>query len=237
MNMEKGIIIFSIDDGRRDMYRLVKEILIPENVPATLNITTNQEWFKFKELTYLETDELVEIAQSPLMEIANHADMHSNDYEDIQKGFLKLCDLLGYDQTKPIGFASPYSKMSVQHAKENMKSLNKIGIKYVRTCDRTSGRDHFNRDGDALVLTGFAPKHDTPLEELKEKADQAAENKWCLIYIIHSVMKPGEYKYDDDCSYDYDKFKEFVAYIKKLQAENKVDIMTTMEYVDMQLSK
>ena len=41
--MEKTVIIFSIDDGRSDMYRLAKEILMPEKLPATLNITTHRD--------------------------------------------------------------------------------------------------------------------------------------------------------------------------------------------------
>lgn len=229
--MEKGVIIFSIDDGRRDMYRLAKEIFIPQNVPATLNITTNKEWFK--ELIPIETDELLEIAQSPLMEIANHADEHTNEFDDIQKGFLTLCDLLGYDKSNPIGFASPGSQMSMEYIRDNIEALNKVGVKYVRTCRE----DYFNRPTDTVALTSYPVTFDTSLETLKEVADTAAENKYCLIYLFHSVLKEGEENYDNTWSYDYDKFKELVTYIKELKNQNKVDVMTTMQYVNMQLAK
>ena len=228
--MEKGVIIFSIDDGRRDMYKLVKEVFIPQNVPATLNITTSQEWFASKGLAALETDELVELAQSPLMEIANHADVHTNDFDDIQKGFLTLCDWLGYDKTKPIGFASPYSQMSMEYTRANIETLNKIGVKYVRTCEENC----FNSANDVVALTSYPVRFVTSVEELKNAADFAVENRCCLIYLFHSVLKPGEENYDNDWSYDFDKFCELVTYVKELQKQNKADIMTTMEYVDMQ---
>ena len=165
--MDKGVIIFSIDDGRWDMYRLAKEILIPKNIPATLNITTNKEWFELKGLTPILKEELLEIAESPLIEIANHSDVHSNDYADICKGFDTLCDYLGYDNTIPIGFASPYSQMSMQYIRDNIGALNEIGVKYVRTCDSD---ECFNKEEDVLALTSCAVRKDDTLQTLKELA-------------------------------------------------------------------
>jgi len=232
--MDKGVIIFSIDDGRWDMYRLAKEILIAKNVPATLNITTNKEWFDSKKLIPMKKEELLEIAQSPFMEIANHADEHSNEFDDIQRGFMKLCDWLGYDSAKPIGFASPYSQITMEYANNHIDELQALGIKYVRTCDAD---EVFNKEENMFALTSYAVKNEMTVEALKNMADKAVENKNCLIYLFHSVLKPGEYNYENDWSYDYDKFNEFVDYILQLKKDGKVNIMTTIEYVDMQLSK
>lgn len=38
--MKKAIVTLSFDDGRIDNYRVAKEILLPNNIPATINIAT-----------------------------------------------------------------------------------------------------------------------------------------------------------------------------------------------------
>lgn len=227
--MKKGVIIFSIDDGRYDMYRLAKDILIPRNLPATFNITTDSGYSKV--IPSIKREELLEVGKHPLFEIANHSDMHTNEFDDIRKGYLKLCDWFGFDTNKPIGFASPGSGMSPEFIRENIAALNEIGVKYVRTC-----RDEcFNKDEDSIALTSFAVTFDTPVEKLKELADTAAENKYCLIYLLHSVFKEGDIGYNNTWSYDYDKFIELADYIAELSRDGKIDVMTTMDYVDMQL--
>jgi len=228
--MEKAVVILSIDDGRSDMYRLAKEILIPWKVPATLNITTGEEFFtKFSSIT---REELLEIGGCPLFEIANHSDMHTNEFDDIRKGYLKLCEWFGYDNTVPIGFASPGSRMSVEYIKENIADLNKLGVKYARTC-----KSDFNTDEDTIALKSYPVKSITTVDEMKRLADVAVENKYCLIYLFHSILKKGEENYENLWSYDYDNFKEWLTYVKDLQNYGKLDIMTTMDYVDMQFGK
>ncbi len=229
--MEKAVIIFSIDDGRYDLYRLAKEILIPQNVPATFNITTDSG-FSVK-TSSIGKEELIEIAKCDLFEIANHSDMHTNEFDDIHKGFLTICDWLGFDKTRPIGFASPNSEMSIEYIENNIEQLNKLGVKYVRTCRE----DYFNRDTNDIALTSYPVKFDTTLETLKETADIAVKNGFCLIYLFHSVCKPEDKNYGEMWSYDFDKFLDLVLYIKGLQNQGKADIMTTMEYVDMQLKQ
>lgn len=227
--MKKTIIILSIDDGRWDMYRLAKEILIPQKIPATFNITTGEEILqKFQSI---KKEELIELSKYPFFEFANHSDLHTNDFDDIRKGYLKLCKWLCYDNTVPLGFASPGSKMSIEYIKENINELKKLGVKYIRTCKA----DYFNKDKDVAALTSYPVKSTTTFEEMKKMTDIAVENKYCLIYLFHSVLKKGEENYDNLWSYDYDKFVQWLSYVKELQNHGKLDIMTTMDYVDMQL--
>ena len=232
--MNKATIIFSIDDGRKDMYQLAKEILIPKKVPATLNITTNDAFFEEKKLPKISKEELLEIGQYPFLEIANHADMHSNEPDDIRKGFEVLCDWFAYDKTKPIGFASPYSQLTMEYTREHIGELQELGIKYVRTCKAEAC---FNKEEDIVALTSFAVKNEMSVQELKTVADEAVEKNCCLIYLLHSVLKPGEYNYENDWSYDFDRFRELVDYILQLQKEGKAEIMTTMDYVDKKLAE
>lgn len=230
--MNKATIIFSIDDGRKDMYRLAKEILIPKKVPATLNITTSDAFFG-ERLTPISKGELLEIGQCPFLEIANHANMHSNEYNDIRKGFDVLCDWFGYDTDKPIGFASPYSQMTMEYAKAHIEELHTLGVKYVRT----SKEDVWFNKEEILALTSYAVRNEMPVEALKELAMEAVANKDCLIYLFHSVLKSGEKNYENDWSYDYGKFEELVDFILQLQKEGKVKIMTTIDYVEQRLTE
>ena len=229
--MEKAVIIFSIDDGRHDLYELAKEILIPNNVPATFNITTERGYSKT--IPSITKEQLLEIAESPLFEIANHSRFHTNELEDIRNGYLDICELFGYDSSKPIGFASPYSQLSIEFVNENIEALNGLGVKYVRTCRE----DYFNRDENVVALTSFPVSFHTTLEEMKHLADVAVENKYCLIYLMHSVFKKDDANYGNEWSYDYEKFAELVSYLKELEHDGKIDIMTTMDYVDMQMKK
>jgi hypothetical protein len=48
---------------------------------------------------------------------------------------------------------------------------------------------------------------------------------------MHSVLKPGDERYGGVWTYDFDKFNELARYIKGLQNEGKLDIMTTMDFV------
>ncbi|MBQ7974374.1 MAG: hypothetical protein IJ300_01625, partial [Clostridia bacterium] len=217
--MKKAVIIFSIDDGRADLYRLAKEILIPQNMPATFNITTDSG-FSVK-TSSITREELADISKCDLFEIANHSDMHTNKFDDIYKGFLTLCDWLGFDKTSPIGFASPNSEMSLEYIEDNIEKLNKVGVKYVRT----SREDYFNKDTNSIALTSYPVKFDTTLKALKEKADIAVENGYCLIYLFHSVCKSEDKNYGETWSYDFDKFLDLVMYIKELQNQGKADIM------------
>ena len=232
--MQKATIVFSIDDGRKDMYQLAKEILIPKKVPATLNITTNKAFFEMKQLPWISKEELLEIGQNPLFEIANHTDTHSNEYDDIRKGFEVLCDWFGYDTSKPIGFASPGSQISIEYAKEHTHELQALGVKYVRTCNAD---EFFNKADNIFALTSYAVRNEITVQTLKEAADEAIQNNHCLIYLFHSVLKPGQSNYGNDWSYDFDKFNELVEYILQLQKEGKVEIMTTMDYVNKRLSE
>ena len=224
-NMEKAILVLSIDDGRADMYRLAKDVLIPRKIPATLNITTGKEFFK--KFPKIKDEELVEIAKYPWFEIANHSRMHTNEADDIINGQKDLCDLLGYDYEKSMGFASPGSEMSMEYIRTNADELKKLGIEYVRTCEP----DFFNREDDVFVLTSFPVMFEKPVEELKNMTDIAVDNKCNIIFLFHSVLKEGEENYNNTWSYDFDKFNLWLDYVLDLQSQGKLEIMTTIDYV------
>lgn len=229
--MEKAVIILSIDDGRCDLYRLAKELLIPQKIPATLNITAGRVCADCG--LAITAEQLFELSESHLFEFANHSYDHTNDEEDIKRGFLALCDLLDRDIDEPMGFASPHSKMSIEYIKENIVKLRRLGVKYVRTCRE----DYFNRKGDTVALTSYPVMFTTPVSEMKRMTDIAVEKGYCLIYLFHSVLKKGEEKYGDTWSYDYDDFAQWLSYVITQQEQGMLEIMTTADYIEGQLAQ
>lgn len=49
---------------------------------------------------------------------------------------------------------------------------------------------------------------------------------------LYSVLKDGEKNYGGMWSYDYDKFRELVSYVKTLESCGKVDLKTTIDYAE-----
>ena len=103
---EKGIVVISIDDGRYDSYRLYR-LLSQYKISATFNIVTSRIGTE----GYLSLDELRQIYEDPLMEIACHGHTHKNEDEDIMLGNQHLFGWLGEGDGR-IGFASPGSGMN-----------------------------------------------------------------------------------------------------------------------------
>ncbi len=126
---EKGTVVLSIDDGRKDAYRLFKDILQKYSIPATFNIVTS--WIDTDD--HITHDELNEMGKSPLVEIAAHGHSHKNTYSDIIESKELLCDWLGIGGT--IGFASPGSGMKNGYVKENTDKFDEMGILYVRSAN------------------------------------------------------------------------------------------------------
>lgn len=40
IKVKKGVVTLSFDDGRLDNYAVIKKLLLPNKVPATINIAT-----------------------------------------------------------------------------------------------------------------------------------------------------------------------------------------------------
>ncbi len=64
---------------------------------------------------------------------------------------------------------------------------------------------------------------------LKELTDLAIEEKACVVFMFHSVVKAGEDNHDNLWSFDYDKFNEFAEYLYNRKNEGKLDILTTKD--------
>ena len=110
---QKGVITLSIDDGRKDAFRLVNEVLNKYSIPATFNIISGYIDVNCLGTTStLTLDELKQIHKNPLVEIAAHGYLHKNDDEDVIKGKDKLYEWLNIKDDK-IGFASTLTSTSL----------------------------------------------------------------------------------------------------------------------------
>ncbi len=140
IKVKKGVVTLSFDDGRLDNYAVIKKLLLPNKVPATINIATgyiSRELDKIGGRGYspepITVDQLQEIANSGLIECASHGHLHKNDWEDISTGRKILLEWLKLNPNTKIGFASPGSGMSPDYIQKNIDELKNLGFCYIRT--------------------------------------------------------------------------------------------------------
>ncbi len=248
----KGTLVLSVDDGRWDAYRLFKEILEPLQLPATFNIVT--DWVRENDdspRSSISRRELAEMADSPLVEIAGHAHTHRNEDEDIIQGRDLLRAWL--DTTKPLGFASPGSRMKADDVAENADKLSEMGYLYVRSVDVAAEQTDWHHQlaakakaaGDSEYVLEMLPRlsqgydslfvnsavvfFGTAVEDIRRLTEVAMEEKACLVLMFHSVKKPGDAGYEDMYSYDFDKFRALAEYWCAMRAEGTLDVMTNKE--------
>lgn len=137
--MEKGILCLSFDDGRCDNLDVFHEMLIPRNIPITINITTGYvDGSCPKELCpsikpAMTVENIKQLYKQPSVEIALHGDKHLNTVEDISEGERKIKKWLNISQETPLGFASPKSKFDIKSIEEAETSFFSTQLRYVRT--------------------------------------------------------------------------------------------------------
>lgn len=255
-----AVITLSFDDGRIDTYYVAKELLEKKNIPATINIATGYvegDARIGKDAPVAMTKEnVIEIHNTGLFEIAAHGDLHKNDFEDISTGREKLLSWLGKEGT--IGFASPGSVMTVDFINENSATLTEIGLSYART-SHTHQRKRFAKIktlfrkaarvtgssilyrlayNDLTVVDGFAvtsiPVFSfSTVKQLKSIVRLAIKRGALLTLMFHSVCKNGEPGYNNIYSYDWDEFNKLINYLVEMRECGKLKILTTEQALNI----
>ncbi len=244
---EKGTVVISVDDGRKDAYPLFKEILQKYSIPATFNIVT--AWIDAD--GSITRGELEEMSRSPLVEIAAHGHSHKNTDEDIVKGKDLLCEWLGIDGK--LGFASPGSGMKTAFVRENSAKFDAMGFLYIRSAGTDDaptekhlavrsraverGFDGYVVKNTAELVYEFSGKfvnsvvvcNEHTAGQLKALTEFAIEENACVVFMFHSVVKADAENHGNIWSYDFDKFNEFAEYLCQKRADGALDIMTTAE--------
>ncbi len=140
-------IALSFDDGRKDNYRIAKEVLEPLKIPATFNITTGyildvlEEKDKPGPHEAMSIEELKCLAKSGLFEIAGHGFRHDNDLNNLMRGVLKLRELLPGVEIK--GVASPHSQFRLEELQNARKVFEENGLHYLRISNDYSQMNTF----------------------------------------------------------------------------------------------
>lgn len=241
---KKGVITLSIDDGRKDAFPLLQEVLNKYNIPATFNIISGHINVNDKPSYTISLTELREMYKNPLVEIAAHGYQHKNDDEDITKGRNLLYEWLEIkDDT--IGFASPGSGMEKDYIIENQQKLEGLGFLYIRTGfanetrnpeaherhkdEQVGGIDELYYNFDNMCINSVPILTGRTVESMKKMVKLAADEKACLTLMFHSVRKAGEYDPEDLWTYDYDKFVEFMEYLAQKRDVGEIEILTTKD--------
>lgn len=251
-------VALSFDDGRKDNYRLAEEVLIPMQIPATFNITTDY-------IMRMETEdilglnlamskaEVIKLSENLLFEIAGHGKKHNNEYANLIGGIKQLREWCNLDR---IGVASPNSKLTSADLGNAIDTYKKDGIAYVRIgnrfnqtefikkCFRKLNRkihsgwisvwvykDSMLSKNDAYILNSIPILHYNSLKEIKSIINNAVNMNRSCILMFHSVLKEGEEYYKDLWSWDFEQFQLLCNYLKRLEKEKKLKICKTMDLV------
>ena len=137
-------VSLSFDDGRGDNTLILDELLLPQGIPASLNITTGYvdgscpEALRPSDKPPMTISELLRFHDHPLVEIAMHGDQHQNTEEDILRGRQKLLEWLRLPSDAKLGFASPGSGLSLDSFRAPEGERLRQSMEYFRTSLRIS---------------------------------------------------------------------------------------------------
>ncbi len=251
-------IILSFDDGRKDNYRIVREVLEPLRIPGTFNITT--EYVKNNEFgempckdSSMSKKEVIELSESSMVEIAGHGKFHNNQLDGFIQGVDELRKWCGIGK---IGIASPHSELKKSDIQKMKQELQRHGIIYVRTGDRLKDfqflrkcmrkingfmhipqmfswiyKDTMLNETDTFVLYSVPVLKNTTLKELEFIINKAIKKDKSLIFMFHSIKKKNECFYNDFWSYDFDSFFGFCKYLKKKENEGYIKLSKTIDLI------
>jgi len=255
--LEKSIICFSFDDGRKDNYTNAVELLNKYNLPATFNITTGYiDGSAVEHSPSLDSamsiDDVKEIFYNKNFEIALHGDKHLNTIEDMTTCKNKLLEWLNLSDYS-FGIASPGSGMTEEFIISNEKEFDKINISYIRIDQRVKNFRRikvFSRKVSRVIkLSPFYKlaykdscinkKHNrilysvpilnsVSLPMIKSVIKHAIKTKQILILMFHSIKRANEPFYSDNWSYDYNKFEMLLKYLSDMQNKNLLSVETVI---------
>lgn len=254
------IISLSFDDGRSDNYTNVLPILEKYNIPATFNIATAYVDKRVSpielccENTAMSIDNVKEINNCKLIELACHGDKHDNDLRDIIQGQLKLKEWLGICNDKQIGFASPHSRINKIKAMQLKDKLVSNNFKYVRGGEYVANEDYLRRaarrasrilplpflykyayensllnGNEDFFLTSVPVTREHSYSQLLGLISYAIKNDKSVIFMFHSIIKKDEDFYNNICAWDYDEFEKLCVYLDELREKRKIEIMKTCD--------
>ena len=154
-------IVLSFDDGRHDNYEAYKNILNPLNIPATFNITVGYVLNDIEKKDVpgphkpMSIEEVAEMNESSICEIAGHGYTHDNTIKSLIKGIEWQRENLGYDF---VGIASPHSEYDLKKLEEDIKVFRDNNVVYLRVSNdysKLKGFDEIQGAKRAIIRPEF----------------------------------------------------------------------------------
>lgn len=134
----KCVVSLSFDDARGDNTYIFNHILLPKQLPFTLNVTTGYvDGSCPKELRpcdkpAMNQADVISLGNHPLAELALHGDFHQNTLDDIRSGRKKLAEWMNLSENASFGFASPGSGFSIADFRSEPYRDFRDSLKYMR---------------------------------------------------------------------------------------------------------
>ncbi len=250
-------IVLSFDDGRRDNIRVANGILIKYNIPATFNITTgyiNKNIPKSKmpcPHIAMSIEELNEISNNRLFEIAGHGVEHNNSIVNLVDSVITLRKMLPNAANPIVGVASPHSefdltlletaKVKFTDAKidylrvsndYNIMGKTKIWLRRINRILNIPQVYYYTNKNSIILNKGSFLLHSIPvirdntLQELEYFIKTSLKDYAC-VFMFHSILKPGEDYYNDLFTWDYDRFEKFCVILNEYRERGLIEIETT----------
>lgn len=259
--MNKAVISFSFDDGRGDNLDAFRNILLPMGIPVTLNVTTGYVdgscpkscWPSEKNA--LSIDDVIMLANDPLVEIALHGDQHKNTESDIAAGRTKLIQWLEFPEDQSFGFASPGSGLALEiftssnsvlftkHITYHRTSLRVQRMRFLRILSRKAARvlhipvlykfaygDTLMDSATDRIIYSIPVMKDTTYQELRSIIDLAVRKKMALTLMFHSIT--DDTKAEDNWSWSTDKLTKLCNYLNRKKNDGVLEICTTQKLFD-----
>ena len=251
-------VVLSFDDGRYDNYEAYKNILKPLNIPATFNITAGYILNNIEKNDMpgphkpMSIQEVSEMNESNICEIAGHGYTHDNTIKSLIKGVKWQRETFGYDF---VGIASPHSEYDLKKIKEDMKLFRDNNVIYLRVSNDYSklkfikkairkinrkihsGYFYYFINKDSIcyeknfILYSVPVLKNNKLNEVKKFIDIVSKTKKeaTVIFMFHSILKEGSMYYEDLFSWDYKDFYDLCLFLNKMRNEKKINIIKTID--------
>lgn len=137
--MEKKIVVFSFDDGRKDTYTNSVRILKKYGFTATIHVATDfinnpekyYDQFISADGKAMAKEEIVDCYNNGF-EITSHGDTHINEANDFENS-IKLLKEWGVINENFIGFSSPNSKLNEKNLANMLEVFDRNHLKYIRS--------------------------------------------------------------------------------------------------------
>lgn len=251
-------IVLSFDDGRYDNYEAYKNILNPLNIPATFNITAGYVLNDIEKNDMpgphkpMSIEEVAEMNESSICEIAGHGYTHDNTIKSLIKGVEWQRENLGYDF---VGIASPHSEYDLKKLEEDIKVFRDNNVVYLRVSNDYSklkfikkairkinrnihsGYLYYFINKDSIcynknfILYSVPVLKNNKLHEVEKFIDIVSRTKKeaTVIFMFHSILKEGSMYYEDLFSWDYKDFYDLCVFLNEMRKDKKINIIKTID--------